>query len=214
MKMRMAGPALAAILLMLVPAVRAQSSGAAGAAPGKVGVINVQVAITSTAEGKQAAAELQSQFAPRQSELDNLRKQIEDLQTRLRTGSNTLSDEEKARLAADGDRLTRVYQRKQQESQDDFNEAQREIVDRIGRKMIEILDKYSRENGYAIIFDTSSQNTPVIYGAPQIDVTQDIIRLYDQSYPVKSAGGGGSRPAPKPGASRQPTQPGQTPPKP
>jgi len=215
MKIRMAGPALAALLVMLAPAVRAQSSGATGAAPMKVGVINVQVAITSTAVGKQAAAELQSQFAPRQSELDNLRKQIEDLQTRLRTGSNTLSDEEKGRLAADGDRLTRVYQRKQQESQDDFNEAQREIVDRIGRKMIEILDKYSREGGYAIIFDTSAQNTPVIYAANQIDVTQEIIRLYDQSYPVKNAGGPGSRPAaPRPGASRPPAQPGQTPPKP
>jgi len=215
MKIRMAGPALVALLLMMVPAAQAQSSGATGAAPMKVGVINVQVAITSTAEGKQAAAELQSQFAPRQSELENLRKQIEDLQTRLRTGSNTLSDEEKARLAADGDRLTRVYQRKQQESQDDFNEAQRDIVDHIGRKMIEILDRYSRENGYAIIFDTSSQNTPVIYAANQIDVTQDIIRLYDQSYPVKSAGGGGSKPAaPKPAAPKPPTQPGQTPPKP
>jgi len=212
MKIRIAVPALAALLL--IPAIRAQSTGAAAvAAPTKVGVINVQVAITSTAEGKQAAAEMQSQFTPRQTELDNLRKEIEDLQTRLRTGSNALSDEERARLAAQGEQKSRIYQRKQQESQDDFNEAQREIVDRIGRKMVEILDKYSRENGYAIIFDTSAQSTPVIYAANQIDVTQDIIRLYDQNYPVKSAGG--AKPAtPKPAAPKPATQPGQTPPKP
>jgi outer membrane protein len=212
MKIRMAVPAVAALLL--IPAVRAQStSAAAAAAPTKVGVINVQVAITSTAEGKQAAAEMQSQFTPRQTELENLRKEIEDIQTRLRTGSNALSDEERARLAAQGDQKSRIFQRKQQESQDDFNEAQREIVDRIGRKMVEILDKYSRENGYAIIFDTSAQSTPVIYAANQIDVTQDIIRLYDQNYPVKSAGG--SKPAaPKPAAPKPATQPGQTPPKP
>ena len=212
MKIRMALPALAAMLL--TPAVRAQSTGAAAAAaPTKVGVINVQVAITSTAEGKQAAAEMQSQFTPRQTELENLRKEIEDIQTRLRTGSNALSDEERARLAAQGDQKTRIFQRKQQESQDDFNEAQREIVDRIGRKMVEILDKYSRGNGYAIIFDTSAQSTPVIYAANQIDVTQDIIRLYDQNYPVKNASG--SKPAaPKPAAPKPATQPGQTPPKP
>ena len=140
MKIRFGIPAMAALLLM--PTVRAQSN----AATPKVGVISVQVAIQSTAEGKQSAAELQSRFAPRQTELDNLRKQIEDLQTRLRTTSNTLSDEEKARLAREGDQLTRTYQRKQQDSQDDFNEAEREIVDRIGRKMIDILDKYSKEN--------------------------------------------------------------------
>jgi len=212
MKIRIAVPALAALLL--IPAVRAQSTGtAAAAAPTKVGVINVQVAITSTAEGKQAAAEMQSQFAPRQTELENLRKEIEELQTRLRTGSNALSDEERARLGAQGEQRSRIFQRKQQESQEDFNEAQREIVDRIGRKMVEILDKYSRENGYAIIFDTSAQSTPVIYAANQIDITQDIIRLYDQNYPVKNAGG--TKPAaPKPAAPKPATQPGQTPPKP
>lgn len=193
MKIRFGIPAIAALLLM--PAVWAQSSGAA--AP-KVGVISVQVAIQSTAEGKQAAAELQSRFAPRQTELDNLRKQIEDLQTRLRTTSNTLSDEEKARLAREGDQMTRTYQRKQQDSQDDFNEAEREIVDRIGRKMIDILDKYSKENGYSVVLDTSAQNTPVIYAANTVDVTQDIIKLYDQSYPVKNAA------ATKPAAPRSP----------
>ncbi|MGH9682616.1 MAG: OmpH family outer membrane protein [Candidatus Acidiferrales bacterium] len=188
MKIRLAIPALAMALLM-VPAVRAQGTGASAAAvaPAKVGVINVQVAITSTAEGKQAAAELQSQFAPRQTDLDNMRKQIEDLQTRLRTGQTTLSDDEKARLSRQGDQLTRAYQRKQQDSQDDFQEAQREIVDRIGRKMIDVLDKYSKENGFAVVFDTSAQSSPVVFAANQIDVTQEIIRLYDQNYPVKNA---------------------------
>ena len=209
MRIRLAVLALAASLAG--PAVWAQSSGA-GAAPAagmKVGVINVQVAITSTSEGKQAAAELQSQFAPRQSELDNLRRQVEDIQTRLRTGASTLSDDEKARLAREGDQLSRQFQRKQQDSQDDFNEAQREIVDRIGRKMIDVLDKYSKEKGYGVIFDTSAQNTPVVYAANQIDVTQEIIRLYDQNYPVKAGAAKSSAPprsaAPKPA----PATPGQ-----
>jgi outer membrane protein len=208
MKIRLAVPALAACLI--VPAVWAQVSGAGAAAAMpqlKLAVINVQVAITSTAEGKQAAAELQSQFAPRQTELDNMRKQIEDLQTRLRTGSTTLSDEEKARLAREGDQMTRAYQRKQQESQDDFNDAQQDVVNRIGRKMMEVLDKHAKENGYAIVFDTSSQQTPVIYAANQIDVTQEIIRLYDQNYPVKT----GSATTPKPAAPKPATP---APPKP
>jgi outer membrane protein len=201
MKMPVAVSALAVLLTM--PAVWAQSGGTGGTgAPAKVGVINVQVAITSTAEGKQAAAELQSKFAPRQTDLDNMRKQLDDLQTRLRTGQTTLSDDEKARLAREGDILTRSYQRKQQEAQDDFNDEQQEVVNRIGRKMMAILDKYSKDNAYAIIFDTSAQQTPVVYAANQIDVTQEIIRLYDQGNPVK--GGGGSGPGvsatPKPAA--------------
>jgi outer membrane protein len=191
MKMRLVVPALAAI--MLVPAAWAQTGGTAPAASGKLGVIDVQVAITSTAEGKQAAAELQSQFAPRQTELTNMQKQMEDIQTRMRTGQTTLSDDEKARLAREGDQLQRSYQRKSQDAQDDFNEAQREIVDRIGRKMIDVLSKYARDNSYAVVLDRSGQSSPVIFAANTVDVTQDIIRLYDQSYPVKN-GGATSRP--------------------
>jgi outer membrane protein len=207
MRIRLAALALAASLAG--PAVWAQSGGAAAPTLTKVGVINVQVAITSTSEGKQAAAELQSQFAPRQSDLDGLRRQIEDIQTRLRTGASTLSDDEKARLSREGDQLSRQFQRKQQDSQDDFNEAQREVVDRIGRKMIDVLDKYSKENGYVVIFDTSAQNTPVVYAANQIDVTQEIIRLYDQNYPVKAGAAKSAPPkaaAPKPATPAQPKQ--------
>jgi outer membrane protein len=205
MTMRAAVPVLAA--LMMTPVVWAQGGGATAPAPTKVGVINIQAAIASTAEGKQAAAELQSRFAPRTTELENIRKEIEDLQTRLRTGQTTLSDAEKARLSRRGDQLTRTFQRKQQDFQDDTNEAQQDVVGQIGRKLIGVMDKYSKDHGYSIILDTSSQQTPVLYAANQVDITQDIIRLYDQNYPVKSAATPAkpaATPKPKPAPARKP----------
>jgi outer membrane protein len=217
MKIRLAILALAA--MAATPSLRAQSTGAAAAPASvttKVGVINIQAAITGTGEGRQAAQELQSQFSPRQTELDNMRKQGEDLQVRMRTTSNTLSDEEKARLAREAEQLQRTYQRKMQDTQDDFNEAQQEVINRIGRKMMDILDKYARDNGYSLILDTSSQQTPVIFAAPATDVTQDIIRLFDQAHPVKNAPAKStSAPAPKPApaAPKPATPPGQQAPK-
>jgi outer membrane protein len=195
MKIQAAIPILA--VLLMTPAVWGQAPNAGAQATTKVGVINIQAAIASTAEGKQAAAELQSQFAPRTTELQNLQKQIEDLRNRLQTGQSTLSDEEKARLTREGDQFTRSFQRKQQEFQDDTNDAQQDVVNRIGRKLVDILNKYARDNSYTLIIDDSSQQTPVLFAANQIDVTQDIIRLYDQSYPVKT-----STAAPKPAAPR------------
>ena len=113
MKIRAVVPVIAALLI--TPSVWAQ---AAAPAAGKFGVINIQAAIASTAEGKQAAAELQSQFTPRMNELQNLQKQIEDVRNRLQAGQSTLSDEEKARLQREGD-LSKydayAHQRKQQE---------------------------------------------------------------------------------------------------
>jgi len=205
MKMRLAVSVLAVFFAM--PAAHAQAA-AAKAAEGaaKIGVVNMSEIIAGTAEGKQAAAELQSQFAPRQNELQNLQKQVEDDQTRLRTGQTTLSDDEKARIQRESDALTRSYQRKQQEDSDDLTAAQQEVVDRIGRKAVDILGKYGNENGFAAILDTSSQQTTVVFAATKNDITQEIIRIYDQTYPVK-AGAAATTPkpaTPKPAPPKQP----------
>jgi len=45
-----------------------------------------------------ASAELQSQFASRQNEIENLNKQISELQQRLTSSTGKLSQEEEARL--------------------------------------------------------------------------------------------------------------------
>jgi outer membrane protein len=203
--------ALAVVALLGSATLRAQGTSAPGAAAsGKVGVVDVRQAIVATAEGKQASAELQSQFSARQLELEDLNKKITEIRQRLSVGVDKLSQDEAARLQRQGEVLTRQLQRKQDEYQEDVNAAQADVVDRIGRKMIDVLDRYSRENGYVIVFDSSAQNSPVLYKSTQIDITQDIIRLYDQAYPVK-AGASAAKPAtPKP-AAPPPTKPATPP---
>jgi outer membrane protein len=189
---------LAAVSVFSTGVVSAQGTAAAGAAAsGKIGVISIRQAIASTAEGKQAGAELQSQFAPRQNELEGMNKQIADVRQRLDAGGGKLSQDETTRLTRQGEVLTRQLQRKQDEYQEDVNAAQGDVFDRIGRKMVDVLDRYARENGYVAIFDSSAQNTPILFASTNIDVTQDIVRLYDQAYPVKA---GAAAPVTKPAA--------------
>ncbi len=176
----------------------------AGSAPAsavaqKIAVINIRQAVVTTAEGKLASAELQSKYAPRLTELENLNKQISDIQARLTSGERTLSEDEQNRLRREGQRSSSQLDRKRNEYQEDLNNEQGDIIDRIGRKLLDVLDRYARENDYVAVFDTSAQNT-VIYAANKIDITQDIVRLYDQSYPVKA----GAAPAP---AQPRPAQP-------
>jgi len=186
----------------------AQAPAAAGsAASGKVGVISIRQAIVTTAEGKLASAELQSQFASRQNEIENLNKQVNDVQQRLQAGANKLSQEEETRLRQQGQRLAQRLERMNTEYNEDLNAAQADVIDRIGRKMVDVLDRYSRENGYVIVLDSSAQSTPILYASTQIDVTQDIIRLYDQAYPVKAGAAAPAKPAaakPAPGTTTPP----------
>jgi outer membrane protein len=204
-----------AVLFLPAAGAWAQAGGAAPAGQAKVGILNVRQAIVTTAEGKQASAQLQSQFAAQQNDLQNVQKQMQDLQARLSNGARTLSDDEQSRLQRQGELLSRQFQRKQDDLNEAVNAAQSDIIDNIGKKMLDVLDRYSRENGYSVVLDTSAQGSPVVYGSSQIDITQEIIRLYDQAYPVKggaaapsgaAAPGQPKAPAAAPAAPKKPAQ--------
>jgi Skp family chaperone for outer membrane proteins len=185
--MKIQYPMVAAFAALLaVPAARAQAS-AGSAATQKIAVINLQQAITGTTEGKQASQQLQTQFAPRRNELATISKQIQDLQQRMQAGQTTLSDEAKAELQRQGNELQRRGQREQQDLQDDMNDASQEAINKIGSKMMTVLDKYAKEHGYSVVIDTSAQNTPVLYASTGVNITDEIIKLYDDTYPSKAA---------------------------
>jgi outer membrane protein len=72
--------------------------------------------------------------------------------------------------------------------------------------MVDVLDRYARENGFIVILDTSAQNTPILFASTNIDVTQDIVKLFDQAYPVKG-GAPASGTTPKPATQKPAAQP-------
>src|SRR5579864_8705262 len=190
--------ALAVLGFGPVRGVRAQSAVANSAPPAKIAVMNVRNAMVATAKAKQPQAQLQSQSAPKQNELQNVQKQIEELQRRMADGARTLSDDEKAKMQREGELLSRRLQRGNDDLNEELNAAQGEIVDGIGRKMLEVLDRYSRENGFTVVLDTSAQGSPVVYGSSQSDITQEIVRLFDQAYPIKAGSGAAAPATPKP----------------
>ncbi len=145
--------ALAVLLLLPVAGAWAQTAGTAGAAaaPTKVAILNVKLAIASTAEGKQANVQLQAQFTPQTTDLDNVQRQLQDIQTQLTNGARTLSQDAQARLQRQGEMLQRQFQRKQDDLNDQLTAAQGDIVDGIGQKMLVVLDKYSQDKGLAVV---------------------------------------------------------------
>ena|ERR1035441_5843523 len=93
----------------------------AARAQNKIGVINMTTAIGSTAEGKKAIAELDKKFVPRKQELEQLQKEIQDIQGQLSKQSPTLSDEEQRRLTRDLEEKQKVLKRSADDAQSDYN---------------------------------------------------------------------------------------------
>lgn len=203
--MKIRYPIVAAFAAILaVPGAWAQA-GATAAQPEKIAVISLQEAITGTQEGRQASQQLKAQFAPRSSELQDISKQIQDLEQRLKTGQTTLSDNAKVDLQRQITETQRRGQREQQDLQDDMNDASQEAINRIGTKMMPILSKYAKEHGYSVVLsiDGGTQATPVVYASNAVNITQQIIKLYDQAYPVKAAAPAAGRKSAKPGTKQK-----------
>jgi outer membrane protein len=184
---------LALIGLLATTAVHAQDA-AANPTP-NIRVINMMQAISSTAEGRKGAADLQAQFLSRQQELESMQKQIGELQKRL-NGQPPLSDEETARVTAQGTQLEQRLERKKNEYQEDLSSAQSEIVNAIGRKMVDVLERYAQEHSLVGVLDSSAQNTPILYASKNIDVTEEIVHLYDQAHPITTAAATPAKPVP------------------
>ncbi|MGH9490858.1 MAG: OmpH family outer membrane protein [Terriglobales bacterium] len=162
---------------------------AATAATEKVAIINVEAAIRGTAEGRQAAAAIRTEFAPRQNDLKSQQQSLQALEQQLKDGGNTLSigakDELEQRIANKQKQIQRAYQ----DAQSDLQSAETDAVNRIGQKMIKVISSYATEHGYALVLDVSNSSTPVLFAAKGIDITAPIVALYNHDYPVTAASG-------------------------
>jgi outer membrane protein len=167
----------------------------------KVGTINIQQAIISTKDGQKAAAELQAKFDPRRKDLEGKRAQIEALQQQLAKMGTVGSEDAKRKLQQDIESKQRNLQRDSEDAQADFDQDQNKLLNDLGGRIMQVINKYATDNGFAMIVDISSPQTPVIWASTAIDVTNDIIKLYDANAPSSMTSAPAAAPAPaKPAA--------------
>ncbi len=156
-------------------------------APNKVGVIQIQSAMISTKDGQKAVADLDTKLAPRKKDLEKKQSEIRDLQDKLQKGGNAMADAVKNDLTRSIDQRSKSYQRDVEDAEAEYQELQRKVLDDLGQKMMQVIDKYAQANGFSVILDVSNQNTPVLYASNAVDITKEIIDLYDKSAPVLPA---------------------------
>ena len=151
--------------------------------PTKVAIIAIQQAIMATKEGSASAGAVNAKYQPKRDDFDKRQKDIQALTEQVKKGSATMSEEAKDKIARDIDAKTKSLQRDTQDTSADYEEEMGKVYQELGNKMLEIIQQYSYQNGYAVVLDVSNQQTPVIWAAPSANIIADIIKLYDQAHP-------------------------------
>jgi outer membrane protein len=154
------------------------------APPTKVGVIHFQGAMLGTKDGQKAAADLQTRFDPKRKELESKQGLIAAAQDRLNKGRNTMSADEREKLIRDIDQRTKSLNRDTEDAQAEMEQEQQKVLGDLGQRLMAVIDKYARDNGYNLILDVSSPQVFAPYISPSIEITQDIVALYDKAAPA------------------------------
>ncbi len=150
---------------------------------GKVAVINVQSAIISTKDGQKAAADIQARFNPKKAEFEKRQNEISQLQDRLNRGQNTMSDQARQDLARQIDQQTKSLKYDTEDAEAELNQEEQKITGELFNRIRAVVDKYAKDNGYVLVLDDSGQQAALVYASSAIDITRDIIELYDKNSP-------------------------------
>ena len=152
--------------------------------PVKVATIFGQNAIVSTQEGKRAAATLTARFTPKRDEFNRKQTELQTLRDQLK---GNLSADARKSLNLAIEAKNREVERLGQDTQAALEQEEGALMQQLGDKLQSVIRDYAARNGYAVVIDVSLPNGPVLWASPSIDITNEIVRLYDRAHPAAAA---------------------------
>ena len=173
----------------------------------KIGTINIEQAVVGTNEGQRDFAALQKKLEPKQSELKSQNDELESLQKQLQTQGEKLNDDARTTLVKQIETKKKSFDRAVQDAQEDAQNQQKEIFQRILQKMAPVIVKHAQDTGYGMIVDTSNPwpQSPILwYDGDKSDITKAVVDLYNTQSGVPAPAASGVT-APKPAAPRPAT---------
>jgi outer membrane protein len=152
-----------------------------GAAQTKVAVINMQQAVLGTAEIKKASQDLEAKFKPRQTQMQTIQKELEDLQQKLQAGQGKLTAQAESDMTAQAQRRQRELQRIGQDLQEEVDAERNDVLTRSNQKMQQVVAKLAEKLGLDVVVDASS----TVFFKAAMDITKSAVAAFDEAYPAK-----------------------------
>ena len=155
-----------------------------GGAGLKVGFVNSVEVLQGTDEGRQALTELQQWTENRRKELEQAKTELDRLREQFAAQERTLNPDTRTEMMRTIEDRDRRLRRSQEDSQLESEAKNRQMLEQIGTKIQTIINEYAQQNGYSVIF---LRNEGQSYVDPSLDVTKELVAIYNQRHPVASS---------------------------
>ncbi len=176
------------VWLLMVGALVGSRVVAAQEGGGRIAFVDVQRALLAIEEGKAKRKELQDWAAPRQQELQRLDQEIQTLQQELASKQQSADLSELSELNRRLTAKKREFEDKQRQYSRELEQKQNEVLKALGQKLEQLLKEYAEAQKYTAVFIL--QPDLVAFLANSADITDTLVKLYNEKYPYPSTGGG------------------------
>lgn len=155
--------------LKLILALVLLSIAMSAAAETKIGYVQIDQ-IMQSPQSLDVAKKLQNEFTPRNTEIERLKKQIEDKQAALDKDASKLSESESREKYRQLSDQKIEYDRKQRELSEDFNLRKSEEMSNLQDRVNKAVTAVCQAEGYDLVFYNG-----VAYAGKKIDITDKVI---------------------------------------
>ena len=152
------------------------------AVAGKIGFLDAERAVSTVQEGKVQLQALQDWATPRQERIEELRAKVVDLNNQLNTQRTVASESVLADLEEQFLRAQRDFEDAGRTFNRNVDAKQNEFLSEVATKIGQVASEYADANDFDAVFLLQAQ--PLAYIRQANDITDTVIRLYDEKFPV------------------------------
>jgi outer membrane protein len=156
----------------------AAAAGTGEAAGTRIGYVDVQRVLVRSLAGVAAREALEREKATMQKDIDARRSEVEKLREELEKKGLVLSSEARREREETLQRKVRDLRRLAEDLEKELQRKEQQATQRILHEVTGVIERLGKERGYLLIIEKRSAG--VIYGDPEGDVTEEVIKLYDQ----------------------------------
>ena len=151
------------------------TAGWAAQAALRIGYVDMQEVLNKSQKGVAVRQRLDQERAARQKDLDAKQQEVMKLQAEFEKQAPLLSEQAKREKSEAIQRKTRDAVRIADDANRDFEKRVRETEMDITREILGVVQEYGKDQGFTMILERSM----LVYGAPSVDITSEIIKRYD-----------------------------------
>ena len=149
----------------------------------RIGYIDVQRVLARSAAGVAAREQLERDKAGMQREMEGKRKELEALRDEIEKKGPLMTADARREKQDQFERKRRDAARLADDFQKELEKKEAALLQRVLQDLTGVIDKVGKDRGYYLIVE--KRGASVLYAAPDADVTDEVIRAYDQQAAAK-----------------------------